>query len=126
MLASHTSTLRYRKTYILPQNLSFEEFFKPEGKYFEDRAHFADKDKNFFKYSNINYGILGTIIEKVTGERFDIYQKNHIFKDLDIKADYVVGNLGKKEFENLGALYLKKNSEGVWNENGDWYAQVDN
>ena len=126
MLASHTSTLRDGSTYILPQDLSLEEFFKPDGKFFENGAHFADKDKNFFKYSNINYGILGTIIEKVTGERFDIYQKNHIFKDLDIKADYVVGNLGKKEFENLGALYLKKNSEGVWNENGDWYAQVDN
>ena len=43
MLASHTSTLRDGKNYILPQDLSLEEFFKPEGKYFENGAHFADK-----------------------------------------------------------------------------------
>ena len=126
MLASHTSTLRDSGNYSLPQNVSLEGFFKKGGADYGNGKHFAKEDKNYFKYCNLNYGVLGTIIEKVTGERFDLYQKNHIFKDLDIKADYVVGNLGKEEFANLGAVYEKKNSAGVWNENGRWYAQVDN
>ena len=76
-------------------------------------------------YSNLNYGLLGTIIEKVTGERFDQYQKNHILKQLDIKADYLPSNFSQKEFKKLGAVYQKKDNAGVWNEKGPWRATQD-
>ena len=102
-LASHTSGLRDGKIYSIPPSYSVEEFFKPDGKFFEGGAHFGDR--NFF-YSNLNYGLLGTIIEAVTGVRFDVYQRENILSQLDIRADYVVGNLSASEFENLGALYL--------------------
>ncbi len=125
MLASHTSTLRDGKIYSIPPNFSIEEFFKPDGKFFEDGAHFAKEDKNFFTYSNLNYGILGTIIEKVTGKRFDIYQKENILAQLETRADYVPANLSRADFENLGTIYQKKNLQGVWNENGDWYGKAD-
>ena len=124
MLASHTSTIRDGKIYWLKPQYGIEEFFKPGGKVYENGNHFAKQDKDYFEYCNLNYGILGTIIEKVTGERFDIYQKNHIFKDLDIKADYVVGNLSRKDFKNLGTIYRKKKGE-VWDENFEWTAQSD-
>ena len=124
MLASHTSTLRDGKIYSLPPEYSVEEFFKPDGVAYAEGIHFAKEDKNYFCYCNLNYGLIGTIIERVTDERFDIYQKNHILKQLDIKADYVVGNLGKYEFKNLGTLY-QKNINGVWNEEFDWTAQID-
>ena len=61
----------------------------------------------------------------MTGERFDIYQKKYILNQLDTKADYVVGNLSKEEFNNLGTIY-QKSKNGVWNEDLDWTAQVDN
>ena len=99
MLASHTSTLRDGKIYSLPPKISIKEFFKPAS------GHFGKEDKNFFSYCNLNFGILGTIIEKVTGERFDLYQKKNIFRQLEINADYIVGNL--KDFKNLGAIYQK-------------------
>lgn len=102
-LAGHTSGLRDGKIYSIPPAVSVEEFFKPDGKFFESGAHFGDRN---FCYSNLNYGLLGTIIEAVTGERFDIYQRENILSQLDIRADYVVGNLGADDFENLGALYL--------------------
>jgi D-alanyl-D-alanine carboxypeptidase len=78
----------------------------------------------YFKYSNINYGLLGTIIEKVTGQRFDKYQKSHILKQLGIRADYNPGNLSKGEFRDLGVIY-QKNSHGKWDENGPWIPQID-
>lgn len=40
------------------------------------------------QYSNINYGILGLIIEKVSGENYDKYIKNHIFAPLDMKNSF--------------------------------------
>ncbi len=116
MLASHTSTIRDGKDYILPPSYRLEEFFKSYGVAYEDGKHFAT-EKNFFKYSNLNYGILATIIEKVSGERFDKFIKKNILQPMKISADYVVGNLNKKDFQNLGALYKQ--------ENGKWLATVD-
>ncbi len=125
MLASHTSTLRDGKIYSIPPEISIEEFFKPDGKFFEGGAHFATEDKNFFCYSNLNYGILGTIIEKVTGKRFDIYQRENILSQLETAANYVPANFSATEFEKLGTIYQKKNSAGGWNENGEWYGKAD-
>jgi len=128
MLASHQSSLRDGKIYSIPPQMGLQEFFHRDGCFYENGAHFAPKGQEpgkYFAYSNLNYGLLGTIIEKVTGERFDQYQKNHILKQLDIKADYLPSNFSKKEFQKLGAVYQKKDAAGVWNENGPWRATQD-
>lgn len=128
MLASHTSSLRDGKIYSISPRLSVQEFFKPDGKFYENGGHFAPKGEEpgkYFRYCNLNYGLLGTIIEKITGERFDKYQKEHILRQLDIKADYLPSNFSKKEFAKLGAVYQKKDTAGNWNENGPWRATQD-
>ena len=119
MLASHTSSLRDGKIYSIPPNISLNEFFATGN-------HFAtEPPETFFTYCNLNYGVLGTIIEVVSGKRFDIYQRENILSQLDMKADYLPSNLDSREFEMLGTIYQKKNPQGIWNEFGDWYAQID-
>lgn len=119
MLACHTSSLRDGKIYSLPPHCSLKEFFTAGGVAYEDGKHFANtKPGKYFCYCNLNYGILGTIIEHLTSERFDLYQKNHILKQLDISGGYVVGNFNKKIFNELGTLYRK--------ENGKWTVTLDN
>ena len=128
MLASHTSSIRDGKIYSLPPEVSVAELFRPDGAFWEDGNHFAPSEEKigeFFTYSNLNYGLLGTIVEAVTGTRFDVYQRENILRQLDAKADYLPANLSAEEFEQLGALYRKKNSCGVWNEFGSWCAQID-
>ena len=75
--------------------------------------------RQYFTYCNLNYGLLGTVIEAVTGQRFDDYQKAHILKDLDCRGDYVPGNLPQAEFEKLGTIYGKDD------EGGSWQGQID-
>ncbi len=117
MLASHTSSLRDGKIYSIPPDSSVKEFFIPDGKFFEGGNHFAkEKIGEYFFYSNLNYGLLGTIIEVVTDERFDLYQKKNILRQLDTRADYVPGNFSAKDFEMLGTIYRKKIS---------WTGQMD-
>ena len=128
LLASHTSSLRDGKIYSIPPAVSVEEFFSPRGAFWEDGAHFAppaEKIGEYFTYSNLNYGLLGTIVERVTGKRFDIFQRENLFRQLDINADYLPANLSPSEFEQLGAVYRKKNSSGLWNEYGAWFGTVD-
>ena len=117
MLASHTSSIRDGKIYSTPPAVSVKEFFIPNGKFWESGAHFgAEPVGEFFTYCNLNYGLLGTIIELVTGERFDLWQKKNILKQLDARADYVPANLARADFEMLGAIYRKENF---------WRAQMD-
>ena len=81
--------------------------------FWEGGDHFAPREEKvgeFFTYANLNYGLLGTIIERVTGKRFDVYQRENIFRQLDMKAEYLPANLDADAFENLGALYRRKNS----------------
>lgn len=127
MLLSHTSSIRDGKIYSTPPMDSLQEFFKPNGKYYENGSHFAPEGQapgKYFKYTNLNYGILGTIIEKLTGERFDKYQRSHILKQLDIKGSYNVGDFDGKELKQLGVIYQKQQAN-TWNEHGPWIAQID-
>ncbi|NEW05101.1 beta-lactamase family protein [Paenibacillus sp. SYP-B3998] len=41
-----------------------------------------------FQYSNLNYNILGGIVQAVSGEPFTQYVSNHIFKQLDMVHSY--------------------------------------
>lgn len=127
MLLSHTSSLRDGDVYSIPPQYGVIEFFQPEGKFYEDGAHFAPLGQapgENFKYSNLNYGILGTIVESVTGQRFDEYQRAHILKDLDISGSYNPGDFSRADMEKLGVIYQKQR-DGVWDEKGPWIPQID-
>jgi CubicO group peptidase (beta-lactamase class C family) len=43
---------------------------------------------NYFAYSNMNFPIVGSIIEKVTGERFDIWMRRNVLDPMKIDACY--------------------------------------
>lgn len=127
-LASHTSGLRDGKVYSIPPSVGVRAFFRPGSPYWEGGAHFAPAGQMpgiYFTYCNLNYGLLGTVIEAVTGQRFDQYQKTHILKDLDCRADYVPGNLEAPEFARLGTIYRKQDRQGRWEEKGPWQGIMD-
>lgn len=127
-LASHTSGLCDGKVYSIPPSVGVRAFFRPGSPYWEGGAHFAPAGQMpgiYFTYCNLNYGLLGTVIEAVTGQRFDQYQKTHILKDLDCRADYVPGNLEAPEFARLGTIYRKQDRQGRWEEKGPWQGIMD-
>ena len=54
-----------------------------------------------FDYCNLNFNLIGAIIEKKSGERFDYYVKNHIIKPLGLYAGYNIGSLDSTRFVSL-------------------------
>ncbi|MDP2790237.1 MAG: serine hydrolase, partial [Rectinemataceae bacterium] len=67
-----------------------------------------------------------TIMERLSGERFDLYMKKHVLDPLGIEAAYNINLLGDAAFANLGALYRKApGSEGPWDQAGPWIPQTD-
>jgi CubicO group peptidase (beta-lactamase class C family) len=54
-----------------------------------------------YMYCNLNYNMAGTIIEKISGERFDQYVKHHILDRIGIYGGYCVDSLDKTRFANI-------------------------
>lgn len=54
-----------------------------------------------YRYCNLNYNMVGTVIEKLSGERFDNYVKNHILNPLELYGGYNVDSLDASRFATL-------------------------
>ena len=56
-----------------------------------------------YQYCNLNYNMLGAVIEKVSGERFDRYVKKKVLDPLGLYGGYYVEELDKSKFATLYA-----------------------
>ena len=54
-----------------------------------------------YQYCNLNYNMVGTIIEKKSGERFDQYVKHHILDPLKLYGGYCVDSLDNSRFATI-------------------------
>lgn len=54
-----------------------------------------------YEYCNLNYNMIGTVIEKVSGERFDNYVKRHVLNPLGLYGGYNVDSLDAGRFVTL-------------------------
>ncbi|HWR33984.1 MAG TPA: serine hydrolase domain-containing protein [Chitinophagaceae bacterium] len=54
-----------------------------------------------YKYCNLNYNMVGTIIEIKSGERFDQYVKHHILDRLGLYGGYCVDSLDASRFASI-------------------------
>jgi CubicO group peptidase (beta-lactamase class C family) len=123
MLLSHTSTIidggNYdsflSQTYTALNVPSLEELVSPTGIAYSNAIFNDTSPGTYFNYSNLNFGILGTIIEAVSSERFDVYCSQHIIDPLGIDASFRIADLDN--LQQLAALYRKQN--------GQWVIQAD-
>jgi CubicO group peptidase (beta-lactamase class C family) len=54
-----------------------------------------------YQYCNLNYNMVGTIIEKISGERFDQYVKHHVLDPLNLYGGYCVDSLDASRFATI-------------------------
>lgn len=99
MLLSHTATLSDGDGYTLPPGHAVAEFFAPGGGHFI-RGH---RPGTWFEYCNLCFGLAGTVIERVSRERFDRYMRAHVLDPLGIDGGYDVAELAHPE--RVATLY---------------------
>jgi CubicO group peptidase (beta-lactamase class C family) len=123
MLLSHTSSLFDGDGYgnylsanaKTPAQLELKSLLQTDGKLYSSNMFLNKVPGTYFTYANINFGIIGTIIESVSQKRYDQYVEDVLFKPLGIKAS---NNLNALENINqLSVLYRKVNHE--------WEVQTD-
>lgn len=54
-----------------------------------------------YMYCNLNYNMIGAVIEKISGERFDQYVRHHILDPLGLYGGYCVDSLDQSRFAML-------------------------
>jgi CubicO group peptidase (beta-lactamase class C family) len=95
MLLSHTSSLSDKGGYF---NFDAIDPAKNNG---ETKCYGDYEPGTKFLYCNLNYTLIGAIIERASGERFDNYIAKHIIKPLGIYAGYNVDSLDRNKFATL-------------------------
>ena len=122
-LLSHTSSLRDAGGYAWGPERSLRDVFTAGGDAMWDAAAAPGR---YFTYANLNWGVIGTVMEKVTGERFDLLMRRLLLDPLDLRGGYNPAAFSQDEVANTATLYRKRTLETEqWQPQGPWLAQAD-
>lgn len=95
MLLSHTSSLNDSQGYFVLDVIN--PATNPDWeKCYNDYAPGAG-----YEYCNLNFNLVGTFIEKLSGERFDQYVVHHVLEPLGLYGGYCVDSLDASRFARL-------------------------
>jgi CubicO group peptidase (beta-lactamase class C family) len=131
MLLTHTSSLRDGESYLFPPTTTLASVLAADRPGAASSAHVATPHPEldlapgrFFTYCNLGFGLLGTVVEKVSGERFDRYVTHRLLAGLGVEASFNVATLSADALSQLAPLYRRRQA-GIWNPEGPWVAQID-
>jgi len=119
-LLSHTSGLRNGPSYPVPAGHRLSEAFSVGGRHYDRGAWFGPAEHapgDWFAYADVNFALIGQIIERLTGERFDRFMTRTVFKPLGLDAGYNWSGVsqGKRDRAASGRRW----------KDGAWSPQVD-
>ncbi|WP_426163338.1 serine hydrolase domain-containing protein [Sandarakinorhabdus sp. DWP1-3-1] len=78
-----------------------------------------------FSYANFNYGIVATVMEAATGERFDRLMTRLVLAPLRLDAGYNWSGASDAAVTRAAVLYRRGRDETAIDPAGPWVAQVD-
>ncbi len=123
MLLTHTSSLRDDAGYYWGADVAIRDRLTSgaAGMWAGDHG-----PGGYFTYTNLNWGVIGTIMEQVSGERFDRLMKRLLLEPMGLHGGYHPADFSAEEIDNVATLYRKRAIDGeAWNPDGPWIAQVD-
>jgi CubicO group peptidase (beta-lactamase class C family) len=83
MLLAHTSSIReHDDDYVIPLGATLRETMADPRNW--DPRH--GPGDGYFAYVNLNYPVIGSIIERVTGERFDLWMRREVLAPMKLDA----------------------------------------
>lgn len=111
MLLAHTSSLRDGAGYSWPEDRRLEEVLAAGN----DGAMWSAEARPgaFFHYANLPWGVVGTIMEKVTGERFDRLMRRLVLEPMGLQGGYDTADMPEAQVRSIATLYRKR-LHGPW------------
>jgi CubicO group peptidase (beta-lactamase class C family) len=127
-LLTHTSSLRDEAGYSWGADTALKDVLVPGARlHGEGKMWAANAGPGaYFTYCNLGWGVIGTLMEKVTGERFDRLMRRLLIEPLGLHAGYNPSELPPGDIANIATLYRKRTVDTeAWDANGSWIAQAD-
>lgn len=118
-LLSHTSTLIDDPGYSFPLGATLR------GSLVREHWHGDHAPGSWFGYANVNFGVVATIMEATTGERFDRLMQRLVLQPLKLDACFNWSGCSPAAVKRAAALYRKGTDEEHWAPAGPWVAQID-
>lgn len=127
-LLTHTSSLRDDAGYSWTSDIALKSVLVPGGPRYGEGKMWATNAApgDYFSYSNLNWGVIGTIMERVSGERFDRLMKRLLLDPLGLHGGYNPSEFSAEDLSNLATLYRKRSTDTeIWDPAGPWIPQAD-
>lgn len=122
-LLSHTSSLRDAGGYAWGPERRLRDVLTAGGDAMWDSSAAPGR---YFTYSNLNWGVIGTVMEQVTGERFDLLMRRLLLDPLQLRGGYHPAAFSQAELADTATLYRKRTLDTeIWQPHGPWIAQAD-
>ena len=126
----HTSSLRDDAGYFWDQAVDLRDVLVPGGSRHGDARMWSARARPgaYFQYTNLSWGVIGTVMERVTGERFDRLMKRLVLDPLGMHGGFSPADLPRASIERIATLYRKRSNEdddAPWFVDGPWIPQVD-
>ncbi|UGQ46478.1 serine hydrolase domain-containing protein [Massilia endophytica] len=125
---SHTASLRDDAGYSWGTDTALKDVLVPGGARHGKGEMWARNagPGDYFTYSNLGWGVIGTVMEKVTGERFDLLMRRLLLNPLGLRGGYNTSAFSPAEVADTSTLYRRRTTDTeIWNPAGPWIAQVD-
>jgi CubicO group peptidase (beta-lactamase class C family) len=111
MILSHTSGLKDGTgySYFLQATASqtpppaIASLLVPGGTFYTADMWLPKQPGTWFNYANVNFGVAATLIERISGIRFDLFTRDSILLPLGIEGSFNVNDIGN--INNLAVLY---------------------
>lgn len=124
MILTHTSSLTDEAGYYaFDENVHLRDVFAKSAAMWS-----AHRPGSYFQYANFPWGVAATVMERVSGERFDRLMRATVLQPLGLRGGYNVAELEPAVLADVATLYRKRaagDDDGDWHPAGPWVPQVD-
>jgi CubicO group peptidase (beta-lactamase class C family) len=131
LLMTHQASLGDgNESYSFDVGVDLRDVLMPGGSRYKAGEYWS-KDKapgTWFEYSNFNWGVIATVMEKATGERFDKIISRIVLAPMQMKGGFNAVDFPAADIANVATQYRKRRNEGgkeIWDPNGPWIVQAD-
>lgn len=132
MMLSHTSSLRDDAGYHwdAASGVHLRDVLTAGARHHGDGRMWARHAApgQYFSYVNLPWGVVGSVMEAVTQERFDRLMRRLVLDPLGLTGGFEPAEFPAAELKQLATLYRKRAvvaGREVWQPQGPWVAQVD-
>ncbi len=110
--------------------VDIKDVLVPGGTLYKPNQYWNTKQApgTWYNYVNLNFGVIATLMEKATGERFDKLMQRLVLAPLQMRGGFNPADFPQADIAQIAVQYRKRREiagREVWDSKGPWVVQAD-